>query len=689
MSSNIFDRLSFLALFLVIILLPLFSMPFTSIPIEASKGLLLVSGLAICVVFWAIARFLDGNIVLPKSWLLASGFFVSLAFLLSALFSATPEISLFGTLFDVGSFWFIFSAFVLMMMSSIVFRNTKRAKVVLLGAILSSALVLVFQILHLFLPDMLSLGILSGKTGNVLGSWNALGLFSGFAVLMFLLVIEFFPISKLEKILLEVFILLSMFMVAAVNFPLVWTLVGISSLIIFVYKISVTFQANEEEKRKSFPLVSFAVVIMSLLFFISGQFIGNLLPNRLQISNTEVGPSLGATLTVTKGVLMKDPIFGIGPNRFGEAWSSFKPAVINNTQFWDVSFDSGSGLLPTLMVTTGGIGILAWIIFLVLFLFAGAKSVFSGIKNGINWEMMAFFVLSLYLFISSFFYSTGTVIFLLALAFTGIFVGLASSSSGKEITISFLNDHRKSFFSILALIILIIISVALSFKYIERFVSVSYFGKALTAETIPLAQDYINKALSLHTNDLYLRTYAQIHLVKLSSLVNKGDALTEEEKAELQVSFEQAINGAQMAVVYNPANYLNHQLLGSIYQAVGSIGVKDSYVKALEAFQGASNINPLNPGLKLAMANASFADGKKKEAKEYALEALTLKEDYIDALLTLAQIYRDEGNRSEALSYAQKALSLNPTNKDLIEYVNSLRSSSSSSSDTTTDTESE
>lgn len=682
MSSNIFDRLSFLVLFLVIVLLPIFFLPFTNIPVEAGKGLLLVSGLALCVVFWAIARFLDGNIVLPKSWLLVSGFFISLVFLLSALFSETPAISLFGTMFDVGSFWFVFSAFVLMLMSSIILRNTQRAKIVLLGAILSSALVLVFQILHLFLPEMLSLGILVGKTGNVLGSWNALGLFSGFSVLMFLLVIEFFPISKLEKILLEIFILLSMFMVAAVNFPLVWTLVGVSSLIIFVYKVSITSQNSEEEKKKHFPLVSFAVVLVSLLFFISGQFIGNFLPNRLQISNTEVGPSLSATLSVTKGVLAKDPVFGIGPNRFGEAWSSYKPAVINNTQFWDVSFDSGSGLLPTFLVTTGSLGIAAWLVFLILFLFVGARSVFSSIKNGINWEMMAFFVLSLYLFVSSFFYSTGTVIFLLALAFTGVFVGLASSAGGKEISISFLNDHRKSFFSILTLIVLIILSVALSFKYIERFVSVSYFGKSLTAETIPLAQDYINKALSLHTNDLYLRTYSQIHLVKLNSLASKADSLTEEEKGELQASFDQAIRGAQMAVTYNPANYLNYQLLGSVYQAVGSIGVKDSYSRALEAYQSASSINPLNPGIKLAMANASFADGKKKEAKEYAKEALTLKGDYIDALITLAQIARDEGNKNEALSYAEAALALNPTNKDLIEYVKSINSSNSSSNTT-------
>lgn len=686
MSSNIFDRLSFLALFLVVILLPLFCLPFANIPVEASKGLLLVAGLAVCIVFWAIARFLDGNIVFSKSWLLASGFFIALAFLLSALMSSPAQVSLFGTMFDIGSFWFIFAAFILMLMSSVVFKTPQKAKIVLLGAILSSAVVLVFQTAHLFMPSILSLGILSGKIGNVLGSWNSLGLFAGFSALMFLLVIEFFPISKLEKILLEVFILLAMFLIAAVNFPLVWTLLGISGLIIFVYKVSITFQMKEgeEEKKKAFPLVSLVVVIVSLLFFISGQFIGNILPNRLQISNTEVGPSLGATMSVTKGVLMKDPVFGIGPNRFGEAWSTYKPAVINNTQFWDISFDAGSGLLPTLTATTGGLGVISWVLFLVLFLVVGARSVFSSIKNGVNWEMMAFFVLSLYLFVSSFLYSTGTVIFLLALAFTGVFIGLASSD--KEVSVSFLNDHRKSFFSILALIVLIILSVAATFKYMERFISVSYFSKALSAQTIPLAESNINKAISLYSNDLYLRTYSQIYLVKLNSIANKGENLTDADKADLQTSFNQAVNSAEMAVASNPSNYLNYQLLGSVYQVVGSLGVKDSYIKAIAAYQKASELNPLNPGLKLAMANVSFVDGKVKDAKEYAKAALALKGDYLDALITLSQIAKSEGNKNEAISYAQAALALDPTNKDLKTYLDSLGSvSTPASSSSTTD----
>ncbi len=686
MYSNIFDRLSFLSLFLVIVLLPVFCLPFTNIPIETSKGLLLVLGLAVSLVFWSIARFSDGKIVLPKSWLLVSGFGIALAVLFSALFSGNSQISLFGTMLDVGSFYFMFAGFVLMFMSSVVFRTTKQAKIVLLGIMFSSALVLVFQGLRLFMPSILSLGILGDQTGNVLGSWNALGIFTGFSALMFLLVIEFFPISKIMKLLLEILIGLSILLAMVINFSLVWILLGVSSLIIFVYKASVTLQrSGEEGEKKHFPIVSFVVVVLSLFFFMASQFIGGILPARLQISNNEVNPSLGATLSIATKVLITDPVFGVGPNRFGEAWSMYKPDSINNTQFWDVSFGSGSGLLPTFLATNGGLGILTWLVFFFLFFAIGVRSVFSSIKNGVNWEMMAFFILSIYLFISSFFYSTGAVIFLLSLAFTGVFIGLVASNSEKEISVSFLNDHRKSFFSILILIVVVISSLGVSFKYIERFASIPYFRSALTASTVPLAENYISKAISLYSNDLYFRTYSQIYLVKLNSIASKGESLSDVEKTDLQTSFEQAVNSAKMATTYNPSNYINFQLLGSIYQAVGSLGVKNAYTEAVSSYEQASKLNPLNPGIKLSIASAFLADGKTKEAKEYANIALSLKQDYIEAILLLSQIAKNEGNNTEAISYAKKALAFAPNDKNLIEYVNSLTGSSSSSTTTTTD----
>lgn len=699
MHSNIFDRLSFFSLLLVITLLPVFFLPFTKIPVEISKGLLLVFGLAASFIFWVIARFFDGKLVLPKSWLLVSGFGVVVAFLISAISSgssfANSQVSLFGTMLDVGSFWFIFSAFLLMFMSAIVVQTPKRAKVVLFGIIVSSAIVLIFQSLHLFMPVKLSLGILGSKIDNIVGSWNAFGIFAGFSCLIFLLVIEFFSISKVKKILLGTLILLSLLSIAAVNFPLVWILVGISSLIVFVYKVSAAQEQNDGvEKKKIFPVVSFFVVMISLLFFLNPlvyvpgktgdfKYLSSVIPGYLGLQNGEVRPSLRSTMSVTLGVLKKDPVLGIGPNRFMEAWVMYKPSSINLTQFWDVSFVSGSGLLTTLAATTGALGVLSLLTFAVLFIVIGVRSIFSGLRNNVNWEIMAFFILSLYLFIASLFYSTGPVIFLLALALAGIFAGLSTrNSKNQEISFSFLNDPRKSFFSMLIIIAIIISTLTLVFKYIERFASDSYFRKTLASladGNIELAESSISKSLSLNVNDLYLRVYGQIYFTKFSSLMAKGGSLSEEEKSLLQVSLDEAVKGVQGAINYNPKNYLNFQAFGSLFQNLTPFEIKDANanVRAIEAYSAASLLNPSSPRLKLSLAVVSFADKNPELAKEYTNAALALKPNYIDALIFLSQIAKSEGDNKLAISYAEQALALLPQNADLKKYVDALRNGNS------------
>jgi tetratricopeptide (TPR) repeat protein len=223
------------------------------------------------------------------------------------------------------------------------------------------------------------------------------------------------------------------------------------------------------------------------------------------------------------------------------------------------------------------------------------------------------------------------------------------------------------------------ISVAIIFKYMERFVSISYYQKAVSADTILSAETNINKAVSLYTNDLYLRTYAQIYLLKADDLVakvTKGATLTEAEKADLQTSFDQAIKSAQMAVDYNKTNYLNYETLGSVYEAGVSFGAKDAFDKAVSAYQVAGNFNPLNPSLKLDLARLFFASGKNKEAKDYANEALNLKTDYVDALIMLSQIARNEGDNDGAISYAESALYFYPDNQNLKQYVDSLKNGS-------------
>jgi tetratricopeptide (TPR) repeat protein len=73
------------------------------------------------------------------------------------------------------------------------------------------------------------------------------------------------------------------------------------------------------------------------------------------------------------------------------------------------------------------------------------------------------------------------------------------------------------------------------------------------------------------------------------------------------------------------------------------------------------------------MARVSFANKKVQDAKEYANQALTLKPDYVDALVMLSQIAKNENNNADALLYAEKALLSAPSDQGLIQYVDSLK----------------
>lgn len=678
MLSNLLDRISFVSLFLVIVLLPVFFLPLTKISVETSKGFLLVVGLVISIIFWTMARFSDGKITVPRSWVLSSGFAIVVVFFLSAFFSSASGVSFFGTMFDIGSFWSMAAFFMLMLTSSMLIKGNSKAEKVMFGLMIASAVVLIFQTIHLFYPTVTTLGVLGANTDNVFGSWNAFGIFAGLFCIVSIFLMEFFSISKLKKILLSIFLLLAVFLIAAVNSTLVWGLVGFFSLLVFTYKVSLSFHKNKESGLNiNFPVVSFIFILIPLLFFMSGQFIGGYIPNRLQLSNVEISPSFGATMSVTKAALMKNPILGIGPNRFGDIWSMYKPIGINSTQFWDTRFDFGSGLLPTLVSTTGILGILSLLAFLFIYILTGVTSLFLTFKNSENQIMPLYFLMSLYLLVAAFFYPVGMVLFALTFAFIGIFVSLFNANiPNGEIEIAFSSSPKKSLISLLLLVVMMVVSFVIGFKYVERLASVSYFSKALNAETIDIATVGIGNANLLYQNDLYLRSYSQVYLLKLNSLLSKGSALTDEEKASLQSNLDQALSGANSAIAYNKGNYQNFAMSGSVFNMLASLGVEGSSDKAIEAYKQASLLNPLNPGIQLALSRTSFTANNIKNAKDYANKALELKPDYVDALIMLSQIAKKEGNNSEALLYAEKALALLPTNKDLIDYVKSLKGGS-------------
>lgn len=673
--SNIFNKISFYSLFFTIVLLPIFFLPFTKIPIETSKGALFVFGLFLCVVFWSMARFSDGKIFFPKSYLLLSLFSVVLSFFLSSLFSGSMVISFFGIMFDIGTFWSIFSVFILTFFSSIFFKDKKDARLVLFGLLTSFSLLFIFQIFRFIMPNTLSFGILGNNTGNLFGSWNSFGIISAFSVLICLLLVEFFEIKKETKYFLVFLFILSTIMSIFVGYSLVWIVLGVFAFIIFAYKIYISFNFKEEGKNINFPILPFVIIIFSLLFTLSGQFINGAISKKMNFQNLEVNPTFSSTLDISKNVLKHDPIFGIGLNKFTDAWSLYKPIDINYTRFWDASFNSSFGLLPTFVSTSGILGSLALVLFIFLFLFFGIKDILFFLKRKENnFEIFSFFILSLFLIIVSIFYSVGIGLFFLLFVFLGIFIGLSSNlDPKKEVEFSFLDDPRKSFFAIVCLLFIMLSSIVLSFKYGQKFASLPYFSKALASQDIDISVNSIEKALSLHQNDLYFRTASEIYFLKLNSIYQKGNDLKEEDKSLLQIYFDKSVNSASLAVNYDKQNYLNYKVLAATYFTASKLGLADAYIKAEEFYNKAITLNPLNPSLKLALANIAFEKKDFKNARLFGEQALSLQSNYVDAIIFLSQLEKISGDNAKALFYAEGALRFYPNDKDLLNYINSLK----------------
>ena len=674
MLSNILDKVSFFALFFTMLLLPIFIIPFTSVPTETGKGIVFVLGLAISLIFWAASRFSTGKISIPNSKIILAVLFVSLVSFLSAIFSKSINISLFGVVLDIGSFWYIFSLSMLLIVSSFVINNEKKGRFILKGLLISSIIVFVFQIVRFFIPNMLALGFFTDKTSNLLGSWNSLAIFAGLITLISLFLIEFNKFSKKHKIILNLLILVSLFIIISVNYSLVWQLLGIFSLVVFVFKLSSNSILNKDENHKTnFPLYSFGIIIICLFFFMSSRFIGSLVPDLLGLVNVEVNPSFSTTLDITKNVIKENPVLGIGPNKFNQAWSLYKPLIINQSQFWNTSFVSGFGTIPTFMATTGVLGILSWVLFVFLFIFESLKRISLFIKNKYSNDVVLYFIIILYLLVASILYPVANTLLLIMFIFIGMNIGIMSNKLNLNLDFNFLEDPRKSFFAILSLVIVMILSAGLVFKYSEKFISVFYFSKALTANDISTAERSISKALILNQNDLYFRTASQVYLSKINITISENENISDENKVVIQNSINQAITLALSAVEKNPNNYLNHELLGFAYRNALSLGIEDTSQKSIEAYTKASQLNPNNPLLKLEIARVYFLEKKIKEARDNALISIELKPDFIQGLIFLAQVEELEGNNRVAISYTEKALAIFPTDQSLIDYLQNLK----------------
>lgn len=269
---------------------------------------------------------------------------------------------------------------------------------------------------------------------------------------------------------------------------------------------------------------------------------------------------------------------------------------------------------------------------------------------------------------------------MLSLAFvsSGILIGMLVSKQAIPVKkISFLDDPRSSFFSILGLVVLMVISASLAYIYIEKFTSIMYFSRGVnpqnTMESLSKSERTFIKAISLDKNDYYYRSLSQIYISQINLLVNDKSLSEDILKSSLQQLVNNAQQSASLAVNQNPKQYQNYMNLGNVYASLVPFSVSNSYESSMAAYEKAITLAPNNPSVDLAKASLEYLNKNNSEARKYIKQALELKPNYIDAIFLLVQIETNEGNLSEAIKKAEYAGELAPNDSTVFFRLGLLR----------------
>ena len=684
---SLFNNLSFWTLVSSIFISIFFFIPYTFISLEASKGFILSIGSILSLFFWLVGRLSDGKFIIPKDILILFAGAIPLVFLLSSLFSSSLYLSFFGAGFEVGTFGSMLVMFILFFLSAVHFQTESKIWVFIKSIFYGGLILSIFEIINIlvgfdrFLPGMLK-GV---SAGNLIGSWNNFAIFFGLIVLLSLFSIQFLECNRLFKSIVRYFLLATgLIFLIIVNMPLVWLLVGLFAVTIFVYSLSsqhekLRREENSDNKKVKFPINSFVVIILSLVFLFSNNLIGGFVSKYISVPSNDIRPSLITTSKVAYKSFLQNPVFGTGPNTFVNDWSLWKPKEIALTTFWNTDFSSGFSLMSTFAVTAGLLGFLVVLWFLIVYFMRSIQSIRIALKSSEqNHFILISFIISIYSWIIFVLYNPNIVILMLAFVSSGLLIGSLVQRGFMSVSeFSFLNDPRNSFFSILGLMIIMIASCALMFVYIQKFVSVVYFSKSVnngsSVELLNKSEYMLSRASSLDENDVYYRNLSQIYLTRINTLIKDETISPDFIKSNLQQLIDLAQNSATAAISKNPKNYLNYLNLGNIYSSLSMLQVENSYENAVAAYEKSLELNPSNPLIVLSRASLEFSAGNNDSAREFINKSLEMKSNYTDALFLLSDIESSEGNLNEAIKQAESAAKISPYNSDVFFRLGLLR----------------
>lgn len=671
-SSN---ALSYIIIGIIVFLGPLFFFPVRGLSITASKGYFVALCTIIGLLVAGITVLKRGLITLPKGFLFVVLGALSLMSLISAFFSQSFGMALIGYGFETTTWFFVTAFGLLALFAYKTIKQYDRIGLIYGGIVLSFIVLAIIHIIRFFAgPATANLGVLGTTTSTLIGSWTDLGIFAGIVLLVTALTLQLAGLVRFAK-----WIAISLAAVATVfllvmNMYTVWVVVGLLALLLTLYLFAFAYwdsSSKTYKKEKRVPWYVLTLFIVSLVGIFFGGLINGVVSRYQNIVWNDIRPAFGTTMQVAQKSIKHNPVAGHGPNSFMLGWSLAKPPALSGNTLADAEFALGYSYFTTQIAMNGLVGAILWITLLITVVYGILRRMSQGFQTALErYFVISLAVTILFLMVMAIVAVPGSYLLALLAIAIGAFYG--SFIPHKEKSISFIKDPRASFFGILGVTLLIIATLIGGYIVLRKIVSFMHDTRGLvlmTNQKYPEAAAEISKAVAYASHDLYHVQLAQLALGDAGKLIS---GLNDTNRQAISGQAEQvlgiALGNAKAATAQNPLSYKNWVLLGNVYRAAVSLGVKDAYSLGVAAYAEAEKRNPNDATMKLAYANLDLANKDTAKALQRIKESIDLYPTR-DAYLLRAQVQISQDRWNDAVTSLKQAILMDQSNAQLYVYL--------------------
>ena len=652
--------------------------PFLPVGLIAQKGIVLTFGAFIALMIYFLDSIKSGRFILPKNNAWKILLLLTVSVFVLALFMQNKANSIIGTGFDFGTAFYFLNILIYFFLITAWFNKYNLLQKIVKTVLYSGIVVVTFQVLQLVFGltnrfPKLFIGI---KNANLIGSFNDLGLFLSFFVFVLLITFKYHSYKKWVKLLMFVLFGISLVFLLIINYKFAWILLGLSAITLLVKSIinkNLESTSNSENESSISTVLASIVVVLSVVCIFFSVGISNFTANPpLNFSNSEKRPSVMASTTVLVKSFEHNFIASTGPNRYNIAWEREKSNISNGgliaSPYWSVSFNNAISIFFTTITTTGIFGLLLLVLFIILVFKRFYSIIFKKHAPNLNERdsiILSFLVFfSILVFILDFPNAALSVVIFVIWA-----IIFALSSKDENAVISFGKNAKKAIIFVVLSFILIVGTLYSMYYSINAYRAGYLVNRAsltpATYEGVAKSESYLVKAFNITGNDIYARGVSNIHLLRISLLVNDKTLTQDKLISSVKNEAESAAQTARVAVSVDKYNYQNYLAFLKVQESLISLGANDIYLNAINTADQALEFSPNNIGIIMRKAKIAGYLKNYSDAYEFLNQVNKINPGYADAYIYKTSLKVSEGNFDQALNDINTAISTNPGSAQL------------------------